>query len=69
MTQEERTVRPYLNLLLGLNYLKEELNGTEFESQIDAGISSGLFLELKKVLIGVSYDSPQYLNLKVGYTF
>ena len=66
LNSEERTNRFYVNLLFGVNYNKEGLNGIKRDGEINAGFSSGAFFELNKFLIGLSYDTPQNLILKVG---
>jgi hypothetical protein len=64
-----KSIRPYLNLLVGLNYAKDELNGKVFESVLNPGLSTGIFVEFKKIVVGVTFDTPQNLNLKAGYIF
>ncbi len=69
LNSEERPNRFYLNLLVGGNYIKEEGNGVKYDGEINMGISSGGFFELGKFLIGLSYETPQNLILKIGYVF
>ncbi len=66
LNSEERTNRFYLNLLVGGNYYKEKRNGFKKDGEINVGFSTGAFFELNKFLIGLSYDTPQNLILKIG---
>lgn len=67
LTSAANPNRFYLNLLLGLSYNKEEINSVTQEGMINPGFSAGAFVELKKLVIGLSFDTPQNLGIKVGY--
>ena len=69
LNSEERTNRFYLNLLIGLNYNKEEFNNVKQSGEFGVGLSGGGFFEFNKFVIGLSYDTPQNLVLKAGYVF
>ncbi len=59
--------RFYFNLLVGISYNKEEINSLTQEGMINPGFSAGAFMELKKLVLGLSFDTPQNLVLKAGY--
>ncbi len=68
-TAREKKLRPYLNLLLGGNYTQENQDGGETTANFGPGFSVGGFLEMQKLLIGLSIDSPQNIVLKAGFIF
>lgn len=61
--------RFFINLLGGLNYIKEKINGVERDGEFGFGISTGAFLQINRIIVGLSFDSPQNYVLKVGYNF
>jgi len=65
----EKKNRFYVNALIGLNYNKEEKNGLKMDGQFNVGSSIGAYLELKSFLVGLSFETPENLVLKVGYIF
>jgi hypothetical protein len=67
LTSAAKPTRLYFNLLVGINYNKEEINSIKGDGMINAGFSAGAFVELKKLVLGLSFDTPQNLVLKVGY--
>lgn len=67
LTSAANPNRFYLNLLLGISYNKEEINSVTQEGMINPGFSAGAFVELKRLVIGLSFDTPQNLGIKVGY--
>lgn len=69
LNSEKRINRFYLNLLIGLNYNKEEFNNVKQSGEFGVGLSGGGFLEFNKFVVGLSYDTPQNLVLKAGYVF
>jgi len=71
-TPQDAKVRPYINGLIGGLYnreIKERIGGTSTISEFDIGFSGGAFVEIDKFVVGLSYDTPQNLILKVGYSF
>lgn len=60
--------RFFFNLLLGLNYLNES-NKPGGADDITFGYSGGTFLELNRFITGLTFDTPQHLILKLGYSF
>ena len=66
LLSEERKNRLYLNLLLGGNYNREAARDV-ITSEWNLGFSLGGYLERNRFLIGLSYDTPQNVILKVGY--
>jgi len=67
LTSAANPNRFYLNLLVGINYNREEVNSVTQEGMINPGFSAGAFVELKRLVIGLSVDTPQNLGIKVGY--
>ena len=65
----EKKNRFYVNALIGLNYNKEEKNGLKRDGEFNVGSSIGAYLELNKFLLGLSFETPENLVLKVGYIF
>jgi len=57
----------YFNFLAGLNYSNEKVTPAKNYEIIDLGISTGLFLKLKKITIGFGLESPQNMFLKLGF--
>jgi hypothetical protein len=67
---EEKKVRPYINLLAGGVIYNEEISNGEQDNYTPAiGLSLGAFVKITRFQIGLSYDTPYYLNLKIGYIF
>lgn len=64
-----KQTRFYVNGLLGVNQLIEETTGPSSQKTIDLGFATGLFLEKKRFMAGLSYESPQNVVLKGGYIF
>lgn len=62
----EKSTRIYINALFGANYNKEEINNVKSKSEIIGGFSLGAFIEIKKLLFGLSIESPSNLTLKFG---
>ncbi len=68
LNSEEKTNRFYFNLLAGGYYEKEKFENN-VAHKFAIGFSSGVYLQLKKVLLGLSFDTPQNVIFKVGYQF
>lgn len=66
---KERKNRFYINLLVGGNYLRENLHGEKYLEEFNPGLSLGSFLELKSITFGLSLESPENLIFKLGYKF
>jgi len=64
--RKERKNRLYMNGLIGGNYLKEKLDGQRYIEEFNTGISLGAFYEMKRIVIGLSLESPQNLIMKAG---
>lgn len=61
--------RFFLNLLLGATYAQEVENGVEKPGAWMLGFSGGGYVALRRLTLGLSYDTPQNLVLKGGYAF
>lgn len=59
--------RLFVNLLAGLNYTSEQVDNRQRETYFDLGLSTGLFVLRDRLALGLSFDSHQYLVLKIGY--
>lgn len=66
---EDRNARLYFNLLVGRNYEQEKLEGLEEQTEWGFGFSAGAYIELSQFVVGLSFDTPRHLILKLGYTF
>ena len=65
-------VRPYINLLAGgMVHSKKRDNSAESTSEIrvDVGISTGIFVEINKFVVGFSLETPDNMVLKAGFVF
>lgn len=69
LNSEDKNTRFSFNVLAGLNYIKEEENGIAKDTELNLGFSGGLFMDLSKITLGLTYDTPQNLVLKLGYSF
>lgn len=56
----------YLNLLAGLNVIKEKSEGLVLGTEYGFGFSTGGFVNLSGLTLGITYDTPQNLVLKLG---
>jgi len=67
---ETKKTRLYFNALLGLNYTNEKMdyNPNRIE-MVGLGLSAGMFVSIKKINIGITYDTPQNPSFKLGYSF
>lgn len=63
----EKTNRFYINLLLGGNYNVESNGVVTIDRNFKLGFSTGAFVKLKRLLLGISFDAPQHRVFKVGY--
>jgi hypothetical protein len=66
---EDKKVRPCINLLLGGMYNDEEKEGLDLDPEFGVGLSLGTFVEINKLILGVSFDTPGNIIFKVGYRF
>ena len=65
--QEDKSVRPYINLLIGANQFRELSETLKETRGFKIGFSAGAYVEIQKFLLGVSLDSPENFIFKVGY--
>ena len=64
LLSKERKARPYFNLLVGGMY-----NSEEDYMEFTFGGSAGGFVEINKILLGVSVETPGNIIVKAGYIF
>lgn len=69
LNSEDKKTRFFFNLLTGLNYNNEKKNNTSSEGEFQLGFAGGAYININRVIIGVSYDTPQNLILKLGFSF
>lgn len=69
ITKEGNSFRPYLNFLTGLTYIKTRGDAKSTDAVDFPGFSFGVFANIKKILVGISLESPGNLLFKVGYIF
>jgi hypothetical protein len=65
----DRKVRPFINLLVGGNYQSEQRPSATSSSEFTLGFSGGGYVLINQLVLGLSYDTPQNIVLKVGYRF
>ena len=68
LSPTEKKNRFFINLLLGLNFEKEDRLGRDVKEAYRMGFSVGGFYRFKKLNLGLTYDS-HHMVLKVGYSF
>lgn len=70
LTSPEKSGRVYLNILPGINFNSESSDGSDrVKESAELGFSAGAYLEFRKLVTGISIESPQNLVLRVGYVF
>ncbi len=69
LTSDTKKTRFFVNLLAGLNYTKENVNGIDFDPEYNFGFSAGVFMELDNIALGVATETPEFLVFKLGYSF
>jgi len=57
----------YFNFLTGLSYSNERINYSKNYEIVDLGVFTGIFLKLKKILIGFGLESPQNIVVRIGF--
>tara|TARA_Y100001954_G_scaffold231604_1_gene281320 strand:+ start:897 stop:1382 length:486 start_codon:yes stop_codon:yes gene_type:complete len=57
----------YFNFLTGLSYTNERINNSKNYEIVDLGVFTGIFLKLKKILIGFGLESPQNIVVRIGF--
>lgn len=68
-TKPDKKIRPYINFLLGLNYLDEREGSEAKRTGSNVGFSTGVYVNINQVLVGLSVEAPNLFLLKLGYTF
>ena len=66
LISSEKRTHLYVNALLGGNYFQENMTGLSEQQELNLGFSVGAFVGINRLLIGLSFDTPQYVVLKVG---
>lgn len=61
---DEKKVRPYFNLLVGGTINRR----SDYEEYL-FGVSTGFFVDIRRFLVGLSFETPGNVILKVGYVF
>lgn len=67
-TKPESTTKFFISFLGGVA-LRNESGDDFIDTFIDVGYSGGFFMESKRLLFGVSIDSPKNVIFEVGYRF
>jgi hypothetical protein len=65
----EKRTRIYFNALLGGNYFQEKMSGQMEQREWGLGFSLGGYVAVSRVVVGLSYDTPQNVILKAGFIF
>ena len=68
LNSSENKNRFFVNLLLGLNYERDDRLDREIREEYRLGFSVGGYYRFKKINFGLSYDS-HHIVLKCGYSF
>ena len=68
LNSSENKNRFFINLLLGLNYERDDRLDREIREEYRLGFSAGGYYRFKKINFGLSYDS-HLIVLKCGYSF
>ena len=68
LNSSENKNRFFINLLLGLNYERDDRLGREIREEYRLGFSVGGYYRFKNINFGLSYDS-HHIVLKCGYSF
>ena len=68
MNSAENINRFFINLLLGLNYEREDRSDREIREEYRLGFAFGAYYQYKKLNFGLTYDT-HHIVLKCGYSF
>lgn len=68
LNSSENKNRFFINLLLGLNYERDDRVDREIREEYRLGFSAGGYYRFKKTNFGLTYDS-HHIVLKCGYSF
>ena len=68
LNSSENKNRFFINLLLGLNYERDDRLDREIREEYRLGFSAGGYYRFKKINIGLTYDS-HHIVFKCGYSF
>ena len=68
LNSSENKNRFFINLLLGLNYERDDRLGREIREEYRLGFSVGGYYRFKKINFGLTYDT-HHIVLKCGYSF
>ena len=68
LNSSENKNRFFVNLLLGLNYERDDRLDREIREEYRLGFSVGGYYRFKKINFGLTYDS-HHIVLKCGYSF
>ena len=68
LNSSENKNRFFINLLLGLNYERDDRLDREIREEYRLGFSVGGYYRFKKINFGLTYDS-HHIVLKCGYSF
>lgn len=69
LNTEEKETRYFVNLLFGRYFGREIDESSMTEDFSSLGLTGGIYLQKKKIYIGLGFDPPQSVIFKLGYTF
>ncbi|MFZ1702721.1 MAG: hypothetical protein WAT79_00165 [Saprospiraceae bacterium] len=69
LNNDSEKIRYYINILVGWNYFREKIDGVKKDGEYGFGYGGGAYVELNRLVLGLSSESPQNLVLKLGYSF
>ena len=68
LNSSENKNRFFINLLLGLNYERDDRLDREIREEYRLGFSAGGYYRFKKINFGLTYDT-HHIVFKFGYSF
>lgn len=66
-SKKDKSVRPFINLLMGLQLSLEKEENQEFNGRAAFGLSPGLFVSINRFTAGVFLASPDTMGIRLGY--
>ena len=68
LNSHENKNRFFINLLIGLNYERDDRFGREIREEYSLGFALGGYYRIKKINFGLTYDT-HHIVFKCGYSF
>ena len=68
MIPKTKGIRAYLNFLIGGMCINERKDGFT-RNEFGLGLSTGVYLQFQRMVLGLSAETDQFVLLKIGYRF